>query len=208
MSRGDPPDPSMRPDKQQLIADPDSDRIWKPRTWMVRVHLGNFGRNLLGGDSMPSLRACRRVAFLALLFVAAGSSTGRASVKCLSNGTSTGLPHVLVVFPRFSTPRPGQCTELAGYEASTSLAWPTSATACLNSAGSRIYIGVTVRPLTHAPLIPGNDTLQKLLGFDLPYPVSTGGVVDYESFGVGGTQASAIFDSDASLAPCHPSAMP
>jgi hypothetical protein len=146
-----------------------------------------------------------RVLMLAVLLVAAGASTGHASVKCLSSGTPpSGIPKVLVVFPKFSTPTPGRCNELAGYEGSSAFAFPASATACLNSAGSMIYIGVTVRTFAHAQGGPAADTFQQLLGFELPYPVSTGGQVSTEN----STGLHFALVSDASLATCHPFPMP
>ena len=154
---------------------------------------------------MAALRMWCRAVVLALLFVAARSSSGRASVKCLSSGTpSNGIPQVLVVFPKFSAPKRGQCSEPAGYEASTPRAYPASATACLNAAGSKIYIGLTIRAFEHSPGGPGTFSFEKLIGFELPYPASIGGLVSAETSGA--LDATSV--SDASLTTCHPSPMP
>src|SRR5262249_25066444 len=146
-----------------------------------------------------------RVLVLGLLLVAASPSSGRASVKYLSSGTPpSGIPRVLVVFPKFSTPTRGHCNELAGYEGSSAFAFPASATACLNAAGNMIYIGVTVRTFSHAQGGPAATTYQQLLSFELPYPASTGGFVAYEHSG--DLHFAAV--SDASLVTCHPFPMP
>jgi len=158
-------------------------------------------------DACPCLiRGVRtQLVLLALLLVVAGPSTARASVKCLSSGNpvNTSIPKVLVVFPKFSTPARGKCNELAGYEASTAFAFPASATACLNSAGNTIYIGVTVRFFAHEHGGVAADTPEELLSFELPYPASTGGFL-----GAGSNGLAFSTSSDASLATCHPFPMP
>ena len=146
-----------------------------------------------------------RVMMLAVLLVTADASTVHASAKCLSSGTPpSGIPKVLVVFPKFSTPTRGHCNELAGYEGSSAFAFPASATACLNSAGTMIYIGLTVRTFAHGQGGPAAETTQQLLGFELPYPASTGGQVAAEN----STGLHTALVSDASLATCHPFPMP
>jgi len=154
---------------------------------------------------MTSLPVWRRVVVLALFLILVSASTGLASVKCLSSGTPpVTIPKVLVVFPKFAAPRRGQCSELAGYEASTSFAYPASATACLNAAGNEIYIGVTIRAFEHSPGGPGTFSFERRVGFELPYPASTGGLLSSQS----DNTIDAATVNDASLATCHPFPMP
>src|ERR1051326_8017604 len=109
----------------------------------------------------------RSVAF-ALGILAASASVSKAGTMCLDSGTDAATRHQFVVFKGFSKPAKGSCRLLAGYEASTSTPIPASATACLNAAGDRLYVGLIVHPFSKEgpPMI--HVFSLTTLGFDFP----------------------------------------
>lgn len=125
---------------------------------------------------------------------------------CLNSGTDAATNHQFVVFKGFTKPAKGSCRLLAGYEASTSTPIPASATACLNAAGDRLYIGLIVHTFSKEgpPMIRVFE--QVVLGFDFPYPSLVGARVTHEDLSSGSSGTSSVADSALSV--CKPFPMP
>lgn len=102
------------------------------------------------------------------------ASTAEARDFCFNSSSAT--PSILVVAKDFKLPRKGKCKPIVGWDAGYygfAFGRPASGTACLNTAGDALHVGVTI----HATRTPGNADEQLQVYMDLPYPALTGGTV-------------------------------
>lgn len=126
------------------------------------------------------MRACMLVVVAVLLLHAAPAH----AVDWCFNSTSppnpapTSDPDILVVAQRFKTPRKGQCQAIVGYDigySNSTFPRPASGTACVDSAGTRMHVGIVIHA-TKGPA-PINTDAEIHVHMNLPYPALTGGEV-------------------------------
>lgn len=117
-------------------------------------------------------------AFLAL-FVASGSAAADWCFDSVSpdNPAPPEDPDILVVAGGFKLPKKGKCRPIVGFDVGYTnqvFPRPASGTACLDSAGTRLHVGIVI----HATMVPGTTTDSEIhFHMSLPYPALEGGDV-------------------------------
>ena len=104
-------------------------------------------------------------------------STGSVHAKDFCFNSTSASPAVLVVAPKFSMPKRGKCSAIVGWDAGyfgSAAARPASGTACLNTAGTNLHVGITIHATRVYPL--GADE-QPPVHMIPPYPAPVGGAV-------------------------------
>lgn len=102
------------------------------------------------------------------------ATTAHARDFCFNS--SSFSPAILVVAKDFKTPRRGKCRPIVGWDAGFygfAVTRPASGTACLNTAGDTLHVGVTIHA-TDSDL-GTDDDLQ--VHMKLPYPALSVGSV-------------------------------
>jgi len=90
--------------------------------------------------------------------------------------SSSFSPAILVVAKDFKLPRKGKCRPIVGWDAGYfgfAATRPASGTACLNTAGDTLHVGVTIHPTWNDLEVA--DELQ--VNMKLPYPALSEGSV-------------------------------
>jgi len=86
-------------------------------------------------------------------------------------------PDILVFAQKFRLPKKGKCAAIVGWDSgyfNGTFPRPASGTACLNSAGTRLHVGI----MLHAVQIPSVTTDAEIhVHMSLPYPALQGGDV-------------------------------
>jgi hypothetical protein len=85
-------------------------------------------------------------------------------------------PAILVVAKDFKLPRKGKCRPIVGWDAGFfgfAVARPASGTACLNSVGDKLHVGVTI----HATADDLGIANELQVHMQLPYPALNAGTV-------------------------------
>jgi hypothetical protein len=87
-------------------------------------------------------------------------------------------PDILVVAQNFVKPAKGTCRAIVGYEGGTTtftFPRPASGTACLNSAGTTMHVGIIIHAAAGPPPVGTNTAIH--VHMKLPYPGLSGGDV-------------------------------
>ena len=90
--------------------------------------------------------------------------------------SSSFAPAILVVAKDFKTPRRGKCRPIVGWDAgfyAFAVTRPASGTACLNTAGDTLHVGVTI----HATSSDLGTDEELQVQMKLPYPALSAGEV-------------------------------
>ena len=109
---------------------------------------------------------------LALVLVA---GVAHAKDFCFNSSSPSGLDFV-VVAQRFRVPRPGNCAPIVGFEFGTTnftFPRPASGTACTDSAGTRLHVGIMIHSAYGPPPISTDSEIH--MHMNLPYPALTDG---------------------------------
>lgn len=99
-------------------------------------------------------------------------ATAQARDFCFNS--SVFAPVILVVAQNFKVPRRGKCKPIVGFDVGYfgfAAARPASGTACLNTAGDTLQVGITIHAVNDA--IDDDEEIQ--LHMRIPYPALTGG---------------------------------
>jgi hypothetical protein len=110
------------------------------------------------------------------LSIASLALASSADARDFCFNSSSYEPVVLVVAKDFKLPRKGRCRPIVGWDAGFfgfAVARPASGTACLNTAGNVLHVGVTIHAT--ASDLGTADELQ--VHMQLPYPSLTSGSV-------------------------------
>jgi hypothetical protein len=149
-------------------------------------------------------RGFRLLATVAVLVASTGSA--RAGDFCF-NSTSppNPAPHwdpdVLVFAQKFRPPSKGKCREIVGWEGGTTVhadARPVTGMACLNSAGTRLKVGILVHGLG-SQFLPSDPLHVRM---DLPYPALTDGVVHMHRYSLNPSYELDLTRFDGVAGPC------
>lgn len=93
------------------------------------------------------------------------------------NPAPSDNPDILVFAQNFRVPAKGKCKPIVGVDMgyfNQTFPRPASGTACLNSAGTRLHVGIMI----HAVYVPSITTDSEIhVHMNLPYPALTGGDV-------------------------------
>jgi hypothetical protein len=107
----------------------------------------------------------------------------------------------LFVVKNYKKPAPGKCRALAGYEASTTIPYPATGTACLNASGSKLYVHWNYLFTTFL-----QGSRQHSSSMELPYPSLSNGGTYYVRVASGATESGHLVNSSAY--PCVPAPLP
>ena len=121
-------------------------------------------------------RAATIAVSLALAVVLATLPATSAHARDFCFNSSSFSPAILVVAKDFKTPRRGKCRPIVGWEAGFygfAVTRPASGTACLNTAGDTLHVGVTV----HATAGDFGFADELQVHMKLPYPALVDGSV-------------------------------
>lgn len=119
---------------------------------------------------------CPRTILAISLAAAVLLATTTAHARDFCFNSSSVAPAVLVVAKDFKLPRKGKCKPIVGWDAGSygfAVPRPASGTACLNTAGDTLHVGVTI----HATWSESNADEPLQVHMRLPYPALTGGRV-------------------------------
>lgn len=126
---------------------------------------------------MISCRSTVRAISLAVpLSIGSLSVAAPAAARDYCFNASAFSPAILVVAKDFKLPRKGKCRPIVGWDAGYfgfAVTRPASGTACLNSAGNVLHVGVTI----HATYSDTEVADELQVNMKLPYPALTGGSV-------------------------------
>jgi hypothetical protein len=109
------------------------------------------------------------------------TSVGHAGDFCFNTSSPSHTPDepsLIVVAQKFKVPRPGKCAAIVGFEyASTNFTFPrpASGTACTNSAGALLHVGIMIHAAKGPP--PVNTDSEIHLHMILDYPTLATGQV-------------------------------
>jgi hypothetical protein len=116
------------------------------------------------------------------VFVLFATSVSYAGDFCFNstsppNPASPDNPDILVLAQNFRVPAKGKCKAIVGWDTgyfNGTFPRPASGTACLNSAGTRLHVGI----MLHAVRVPSVTTDSEIhVHMNLPYPALQGGDV-------------------------------
>lgn len=124
----------------------------------------------------PPRSVARAVTFALPIAIAALVVPAAAHARDYCFNSSSVTPAVLIVAKDFKVPRRGKCRPIVGWDAGYFVfadARPASGTACLNTAGDTLHVGVTI----HATFSAYGTEEQLQVHMRLPYPALSGGKV-------------------------------
>jgi hypothetical protein len=108
-------------------------------------------------------------------------------------------PDILVIAKRFTFPRPGDCRPIVGFDVgmtNQTFPRPASGSACLNSAGTKLHVGIMLHGAAGPPEIYTDSEIH--VHMVVPYPALSGGAVYIRQ----DLPGISIQRSDAVVGPC------
>ncbi len=117
------------------------------------------------------------ISFFVLLLFSCNASAGDFCFNSTSppNPAPPTNPDILVIAQKFSVPGKGKCKAIVGWDAGYSnqtIPRPASGTACLNSAGTTLEVGIVIHL---SAVVPYGEEI--FVQMRLPYPALINGLV-------------------------------